>query len=231
MYNPDVLLVQELKLCDSELLNNKMFGDRAVYYCCNATKAYCGICVATRYKPISVNYGFGIDKFDSEGRMITLEFDSFYLVCSYVPNAGMGLKRLSYRMSYDDAMRKLLTDLKSKQKMVIWIGDLNVAHQEIDLANPGSNKRTPGFTPQERDSFTKTLELGFVDVYRHFHPNEQGAYTFWSPRSPSARASNIGWRLDYAVCDADHVDRVKDIEHHVQSKGSDHCPVYLKLNM
>ena len=190
-------------------------------------KGYSGTAVYTKHNPISVSYGIGIDEHDHEGRVITLEMEDFYLVCVYTPNSQDDLRRLEYRMRWEDDFRAYLNGLKAK-KGVIVCGDLNVAHQEIDLKNPSSNHRNAGFTDEERGKFTQLLEAGYVDTFRHFYPELKDAYSWWSYRF-QARQRNAGWRIDYFVTSEDLRDRLMGARIHSDIFGSDHCPVELTL--
>ena len=192
-------------------------------------KGYSGTAVYTKHDPISVSYGIGIDEHDHEGRVITLEMEDFYLVCVYTPNSQDDLRRLEYRMRWEDDFRAYLNGLKAK-KGVIVCGDLNVAHQEIDLKNPSSNHRNAGFTDEERGKFTQLLEAGYIDTFRHFYPGLKDAYSWWSYRF-QARQRNAGWRIDYFVTSASLNDKLVDAKIHTDILGSDHCPVELTLDL
>ncbi|MGM9732588.1 MAG: exodeoxyribonuclease III [Prevotella sp.] len=189
-------------------------------------KGYSGTAVFTKHQPLNVTYGIGIDEHDHEGRVITLEMEEFFLVCVYVPNAQDGLKRLDYRMRWEDDFLAYLKALDEK-KPVIVCGDLNVAHQEIDLKNPKTNRMNPGFTDEERGKFTNWLENGFTDTFRHLYP-EQVTYSWWSYRF-KAREKNTGWRIDYFVTSKRLDGRIADAKIHTDIMGSDHCPVELDL--
>ena len=190
-------------------------------------KGYSGTAIYTKHTPLSVTYGLGIDEHDHEGRVITLEMEDFYLVCCYTPNTQDELKRLDYRMTWEDAMRDYLCGLAQK-KGVVYCGDLNVAHQEIDLKNPKTNRRNPGFTDEERGKFTDLLGKGFIDTFRHFYPDATDIYSWWSYRF-QARQKNIGWRIDYFVTSENLKGRLKDAKIHTEIFGSDHCPVELTM--
>lgn len=190
-------------------------------------KGYSGTAIYTRLNPMSVTYGLGIDIHDHEGRVITLEFDSFYLVTVYTPNSQDGLRRLDYRMQWDDDFRAYIQRL-DQQKPVVICGDMNVAHKEIDLKNPQSNRRNAGFTDEERQQFTQLLDSGFIDTFRHFHPDETDIYSWWSYRF-RARENNAGWRIDYFVCSKRMVPQLDGAKIHTEVMGSDHCPVELTL--
>ena len=190
-------------------------------------KGYSGTAIYTRHEPVSVTYGIGIDEHDHEGRVITMEMEDFYLVCVYVPNSQDGLKRLDYRMKWEDDFRAYLCGLAAK-KGVIVCGDLNVAHKEIDLKNPKTNRMNAGFTDQEREKFSTLLDAGFIDTFRHFYPDRTDIYSWWSYRF-QARQKNAGWRIDYFVTSENLRDRLEGAKIHTEIFGSDHCPVELTL--
>ena len=219
----DFFCLQETKLqegqIDLEFLGYRSFWNDA------DKKGYSGTAIFTRHEPLSVTYGIGIDEHDHEGRVITLEMEDFFLVCVYTPNAQDGLKRLDYRMKWEDDFREYIKKL-SAIKGVIVCGDLNVAHNEIDLKNPKSNRMNPGFTDQERGQFTNLLDAGFIDTFRYFHPDQTDIYSWWSYRF-QARQKNIGWRIDYFVASENLKDRLESARIHTEIYGSDHCPVEL----
>jgi exodeoxyribonuclease-3 len=190
-------------------------------------KGYSGTAIFTRVKPIAASYGIGIEEHDKEGRVITLEFDDFYIVTVYTPNSQDQLARLDYRMNWENDFRSYLKTLDEK-KPVIVCGDLNVAHKEIDLKNPSSNRKNAGFTDEERNKFSEFLEKGFIDTYRFFNPDKEGAYSWWSYRF-NARANNTGWRIDYFCVSERMKDRLVSADIHADVFGSDHCPVELAL--
>lgn len=192
-------------------------------------KGYSGVAVFTRQEPLSVRYGIGVDEFDHEGRVLTLEMPQFYLVSCYTPNSQDGLKRLEYRMRWEDALLTYLKSLES-DKPVVLCGDLNVAHQEIDIKNPKSNRMNAGFTDQEREKMTRLLNAGFVDTFRALHPDETGAYSWWSYRF-HARENNAGWRIDYFIVSESLREHVREAAIHPEIFGSDHCPVELVLDI
>jgi exodeoxyribonuclease-3 len=192
-------------------------------------KGYSGTAVFAKREPISVTYGMGIPEHDTEGRLITLEYEEFYLVCCYTPNAQQGLARIDYRMSWEDALRAYLKGLDEK-KPVIYCGDLNVAHQEIDLKNPKSNRGNAGFSDEERGKFTQLLEEGFTDSFRYLYPDATGIYSWWSYRF-HARENNAGWRIDYFVVSDRLRDKIQDAKIHTEIQGSDHCPVELCIQL
>ena len=192
-------------------------------------KGYSGVAVFTRQEPLSVRYGIGVDEFDHEGRVLTLEMPQFYLVSCYTPNSQDGLKRLEYRMRWEDAFLSYLKSLEM-EKPVVLCGDLNVAHQEIDIKNPKSNRMNAGFTDQEREKMTRLLNAGFVDTFRALHPDETGAYSWWSYRF-HARENNAGWRIDYFIVSESLREHVREAVIHPEIFGSDHCPVELVLDI
>lgn len=188
-------------------------------------KGYSGTAVFSKEKPLDVTYGVGLPELDTEGRMITLEFEDYYFITVYVPNAQDGLKRIDHRCLWEDTFRQKVTDL-SKKKPVIFCGDLNVAHNEIDLKNPKANEGNAGFSAQEREKFTKLLDAGFVDTYRYFYPHKEGAYSWWSYRFNS-RERNAGWRIDYFCVSKGFEKKLVSADIHSEIYGSDHCPVEL----
>ena len=192
-------------------------------------KGYSGVAVFTRQEQLSVRYGIGVDEFDHEGRVLTLEMPQFYLVSCYTPNSQDGLKRLEYRMRWEDAFLSYLKSLE-REKPVVLCGDLNVAHQEIDIKNPKSNRMNAGFTDQEREKMTRLLNAGFVDTFRALHPDETGAYSWWSYRF-HARENNAGWRIDYFIVSESLSEHVREAAIHPEIFGSDHCPVELVLDI
>lgn len=192
-------------------------------------KGYSGVAVFTRQEPLSVRYGIGVDEFDHEGRVLTLEMPQFFLVSCYTPNSQDGLKRLEYRMRWEDAFLSYLKSLE-REKPVVLCGDLNVAHQEIDIKNPKSNRMNAGFTDQEREKMTRLLNAGFVDTFRALHPDETGAYSWWSYRF-HARENNAGWRIDYFIVSESLREHVREAAIHPEIFGSDHCPVELVLDI
>lgn len=192
-------------------------------------KGYSGVAVFTRQEPLSVRYGIGVDEFDHEGRVLTLEMPQFFLVSCYTPNSQDGLKRLEYRMRWEDAFLSYLKSLE-REKPVVLCGDLNVAHQEIDIKNPKSNRMNAGFTDQEREKMTCLLNAGFVDTFRALHPDETGAYSWWSYRF-HARENNAGWRIDYFIVSESLRGHVREAAIHPEIFGSDHCPVELVLDI
>ena len=190
-------------------------------------KGYSGTAIFTKHHPISVTYGRGIEEHDQEGRVITLEYEDYYLITVYTPNSQNELRRLDYRMTWEDAFREYLCGLAEK-KGVIVCGDMNVAHEEIDLKNPKTNRRNAGFTDEEREKMTELLQSGFVDSFRYYYPDKEGIYSWWSYRF-HAREKNAGWRIDYFLVSENIKDRMKSAEIHTEIMGSDHCPVELCL--
>ena len=190
-------------------------------------KGYAGTAIFTKIHPLSVRYGLGIEEHDHEGRVITLEFDRFFFVTVYTPNAQEGLARIDYRMAWEDAFLAYLKDLE-KTKPVIFCGDLNVAHEEIDLKNPKSNRGNAGFSDQERGKMTDLLGSGFIDTFRYFYPDTEGAYSWWSYRF-RAREKNAGWRIDYFIVSDALKDELVSASIHPEIFGSDHCPVELEI--
>ena len=192
-------------------------------------KGYSGTAIFSKLPPLSVSYGLGIPELDTEGRVITLEFDNFYLVTCYTPNAQQALARLDFRLEWEKAFSQYLVGLDQKKPVVV-CGDLNVAHQEIDLKNPGSNRGNAGFSDEERESFTRLLNAGFTDTFRYLYPDATGVYSWWSYRF-QARKHNAGWRIDYFLVSNDVQDRVRQARIHTDVFGSDHCPVELELDL
>ncbi len=223
-HNPDILGLQEVK-AQREQVNLEVPGYE-VYWNAAVRPGYSGTAVLTKVKPLNVTYGMGIEEHDREGRVITLEFPEYFLVNVYVPNAGEELKRLPYRLQWDEVFRKYLKKLEKKKPVVV-CGDLNVAHKEIDLANPQANRGNSGFTDEERANFTKLLEAGFVDSFREIN-QEPKQYTWWTYRF-GARAKNVGWRIDYFCFSKDFRPAMQDAFIRPEVIGSDHCPVGLIL--
>lgn len=225
--DPDIFCIQETKCQEKDVPKEVKFPGYHTYWAEAQTKGYSGVGLCSKTKPLNVSYGIGIAEHDNEGRVITAEFKEFYLVASYVPNAGRGLSRLDYRQGWDKDFRDYLKNL-DKNKPVILCGDLNVAHKEIDLENPKTNTKNAGFTKEERQGFTELLEEGFIDSFRHFYPDKPKQYSFWSYMR-NARAKNVGWRLDYFVVSERLVPKLSDSLIRQRVKGSDHCPVVLLL--
>jgi len=230
--NPDIILLNETKINSSLVEKDKFPGYYSYFYSGNDKTGYSGTAIITKVEPKSITYGIGIEEHDNEGRSITAEFDDFIIVGTYVPNSGKGLKRLDYRSQWDEDFTNYLVSLNKGTKPVIWCGDLNVAHKEIDLKNPKPNRnKTPGFTDTERENFQKVLDKGFVDSFRHYNPKEVGAYSFWSRRSPTARKNNSGWRLDYFVVSQNLIDDNRLCQSYIRRfvRGSDHAPIVLHI--
>ncbi|MBR5805111.1 MAG: exodeoxyribonuclease III [Clostridia bacterium] len=225
--SPDLIALQETKMQPGQAEIRTPGYEQ--YWNSAEKKGYSGTAVFSRLAPLSVRYGLGLPKFDTEGRVITLEFDPFYFVTSYSPNSQDGLKRIDYRMEYEDALRAHLTDL-DRSKPVILCGDLNVAHQEIDLKNPDQNRENAGFSLQEREKMTRLLASGFSDSFRVLYPDAVGRYSWWSYRF-SARQRNAGWRIDYFIVSERLMPAVKDSLILDSVTGSDHCPVGLVLEV
>lgn len=221
----DFFCLQETKMQEGQL--DIHFDGYRSYWNSAEKKGYSGTAVFTKHQPLSVSYGIGIDEHDHEGRVITLEMEQFFLVTVYTPNSQDELRRLDYRMKWEDDFRAYLMEL-DKRKPVIVCGDLNVAHEEIDLKNPKSNRRNAGFTDEERGKFTTLLDSGFADTFRSLHPT-QITYSWWSYRF-QARAKNAGWRIDYFVVSDRLMDNVEEANIHTDIMGSDHCPVEIILN-
>ena len=221
----DFFCLQETKMQAGQL--DLEFEGYKSYWSYADKKGYSGTAIYTRHEPLAVSYGLGIDEHDHEGRVITLEMPEYFVVTAYVPNSQDGLRRLDYRMKWDEDFRNYLTELR-KKKPVIACGDFNVAHQEIDLKNPKSNRRNAGFTDEEREQFTHLLNAGFTDTFRFFHPDETGIYSWWSYRF-KAREKNAGWRIDYFLVSDDLNDQLADAKIHTEIFGSDHCPVEVVL--
>lgn len=221
----DFFCIQETKMQEGQL--DLQFNGYRSYWNYAEKKGYSGTAIFTKHEPLSVTCGLDIDEHDHEGRVITLEMEDFYLVTVYTPNSQDGLRRLEYRMKWEDDFRQYLVNLDAK-KPVIVCGDMNVAHEEIDLKNPKTNRKNAGFTDEEREKFTTLLESGFTDTFRHLHPNQKDIYSWWSYRF-HAREKNAGWRIDYFVVSNRLVENVKSASIHTDIFGSDHCPVELVL--
>ena len=224
-FDADFFCLQETKMQEGQL--DLQFLGYQSYWNYADKKGYSGTAIYTRHTPISVAYGIGIDEHDHEGRVITLEMADFYLVCCYTPNSQDGLKRLEYRMKWEDDFRAYLMRLDA-QKPVILCGDLNVAHEEIDLKNPKTNHQSAGFTDDERQKMTQLLDSGFTDSFRFKYP-EEVQYSWWSYRF-QARAKNVGWRIDYFIISNRLQDRLQDAKIHTEVMGSDHCPVEITID-
>ncbi len=224
---PDILCLQETKARPGQVQLPLELGGYEAFWSSAEKPGYSGVAVFTREKPLDVKEGLGIPEHDREGRVLTLEFHDFILVNVYTPNAQDELKRLNYRLSWDEAFRNHVAR-EATGKPVVFCGDLNVAHQEIDLARPRENRRNPGFSDEERESFGQLLSAGFTDTFRHFHPDQTAAYSWWSYRA-GARQKNVGWRIDYFGVSNSFAGRLKDAEILPHVHGSDHCPVGITL--
>lgn len=224
--NADIFCIQETKMQEGQIeLNLK---DYKQYYNSAVRKGYSGTAIFTKIEPQSINYGIGIEEHDQEGRVITLEFENFYLVNCYTPNSGRELARLEYRMIWEDEFKKYLNNL-DKNKPVVICGDLNVAHKEIDLKNPKTNRKNAGFTDEERNKISSLLNSGFTDTYRKLYPDKENAYTWWSYMG-QARSKNVGWRIDYFLTSNRIEDKIKEAYIYAEVLGSDHCPVGLEID-
>ena len=221
----DIFCLQETKLQSGQIELD--LDGYYQYWSYAEKKGYSGTAIFTKNKPIRVIEGIGEEELDTEGRMICLEYDDFYFITVYVPNAQDGLKRIDHRIKWEDAFRKKVSQLK-EEKAVIICGDLNVAHKEIDLKNPKANESNAGYSKEEREKFSELLEAGFTDTFRYFYPDTEGAYSWWSYRF-SARERNAGWRIDYFLVSNDFTNRIKDAKIHSEIYGSDHCPIELEV--
>ncbi|HEN3886381.1 TPA: exodeoxyribonuclease III [Listeria monocytogenes] len=223
----DIFCLQETKLQEGQIeLDLPAYKD---YWNYAVKKGYSGTAIFTKVEPLSVQYGLGVPEHDTEGRVITLEFEEFFMVTVYTPNSQAELKRLDYRMTFEDAILEYVKNL-DKTKPVVLCGDLNVAHEEIDLKNPKINRKNAGFSDEERAKFSAFLDAGFIDSFRYFYPDLTDAYSWWSYRM-NARARNTGWRIDYFVVSERLKDKLVDAKIHADVLGSDHCPVELELNL
>ncbi|WP_018968907.1 exodeoxyribonuclease III [Rubritalea marina] len=225
--NPDVLCLQETKAREEQVELPLEFAGYHQFWNAADKPGYSGTLILSKEKPLSVVNGIGIEQHDTEGRVITAEYPDYYLVTVYTPNAQNALKRIEYRCSWDVAFLAYCQELE-KNKPVIFCGDLNVAHQEIDLARPKENRKNPGFSDQERAGFNNIVEAGFIDTFRHFHPDTTEAYSWWSYRA-GARARNVGWRIDYFCASSSLAEQLESASILDQVLGSDHCPVLLQL--
>lgn len=223
----DIFCVQETKLQQGQIdLDLERYHQ---YWNYAEKKGYSGTAVFTKEEPLDVIYGMGIEEHDKEGRCITLEFENFFLVTCYTPNSQNELKRLDYRMKWEDDFRSYINSL-DKKKPVVLCGDLNVAHKEIDLKNPKTNRKNAGFTDEEREKMTVLLDSGFIDSFRYIYPDKEGIYSWWSYRF-NARKNNAGWRIDYFITSNSIKDKIEDAKIHTDIMGSDHCPVELDINI
>lgn len=223
----DFFCLQETKMQEGQL--DAAFEGYRSYWNYAEKKGYSGTAVFTRREPLAVTYGLGAEEHDREGRVITLEMEDFFLVTVYTPNSQDELRRLDYRMEWEDAFRQYLLGLDARKPVVV-CGDLNVAHREIDLKNPKANRRNAGFTDEERGKFQALLDAGFVDTFRYFYPDLEGIYSWWSYRF-RAREKNAGWRIDYFLVSARLTDRLQEAKIHTEIYGSDHCPVEVVLDL
>lgn len=224
-FDADFFCLQEIKLQEGQI--DLAFDGYDSFYNYAERKGYSGTAVFTRHKPITVARGIGVERHDTEGRVLTLEYDGFYLVNVYVPNSQRELTRLDYRMDWEEEFLRYVSALDAVKPVII-CGDMNCAHEEIDLANPKTNHNNAGFTDQERQCMTRLLEAGFVDTYRFLHPDQKGAYSWWSFRG-GARAKNVGWRIDYFIISRRLAERLADATIHPDVMGADHCPVGILL--
>lgn len=226
-FDADVFMLQETKLQEAQ---NDFFPEGYhAYYNYAVKKGYSGTGLLSKTKPLSVTYGINIEEHDQEGRVITAEFDKFYLICVYTPNSQNKLQRLDYRMTWEDDFQNFVLELEKKKPVVI-TGDLNVAHKEIDLKNPKTNKKNAGFTEEERGKLTQFLDSGYIDSFRHIHGDVEDRYSWWSYRA-AARSRNVGWRIDYFLVSEKLKENIKEADIYDQELGSDHAPVVLVLDI
>ena len=221
----DIFCLQEIKLQEGQI-DLELEGYEQ-YFNYAEKKGYSGTAIFTKFKPISVQYGIGIEEHDKEGRVITIELEDYYVITVYTPNSQTKLARLDYRMKWENDFRDYLKNLE-KSKPVVVCGDLNVSHKEIDLKNPKTNRKNAGFSDEEREKMTNLLDSGFIDTYRYFNPDKEGVYSWWSYRF-NARKNNAGWRIDYFLTSKELEDRLISADIHTETLGSDHCPVELVL--
>ena len=229
--NADIFCIQETKMQEEQIDDNmkELFKEYNSYWNSAEKKGYSGTAIFSKRKPINVTYGIGIEEHDKEGRVITLEFENFFMVDCYTPNAKRGLERLDYRVIWEDEFRKYLLKL-NETKPVILCGDLNVAHEEIDLKNPRTNRGNAGFTDEEREKMTELLNAGFTDTFRYLYPDKEDAYSWWSYMF-KAREKNVGWRIDYFIVSKTIEDKIKEASIYSEILGSDHCPVGLEIDL
>ncbi len=225
--NADIFCIQETKLQEGQI--DIAFDGYHDYWNYAEKKGYSGTAVVTKEEPLNVTYGIGVDVHDHEGRVITLDYPDYYFITVYVPNSQDELKRLDYRMTFEDDFLAYIKNLE-KNKPVIYCGDLNVAHKEIDLKNPKTNRHNAGFTDEERGKFQNIIDSGFIDTFRYFYPDKEQIYSWWSYRF-HAREKNSGWRIDYFMTSASLADKLKDAKIHTDIFGSDHCPVELDIDL
>lgn len=224
-FNADFFCLQEIKLQEGQI--DISFDGYYSYWNYAQKKGYSGTAIFTRHKPLNVIYGLGIEEHDNEGRLITLEYDNYYIATVYTPNAKQELLRLDYRQKWEDDFREFFKKLDDKKPVII-CGDMNVAHKEIDLKNPKSNHQNPGFSDEEREKFTLLLDSGFIDSFRYFYPDKENEYSWWSYRG-SARKNNTGWRIDYFLVSDRLKEKLKSASIHQNILGSDHCPVSVEI--
>lgn len=229
--NADIFCIQETKMQEEQIDDNmkELFKEYNSYWNSAEKKGYSGTAIFSKNKPTNVTYGIGIEEHDKEGRVITLEFENFFMVDCYTPNAKRGLERLDYRVIWEDEFRKYLLKL-NETKPVILCGDLNVAHEEIDLKNPKTNRGNAGFTDEEREKMTELLNAGFTDTFRYLYPDKEDAYSWWSYMF-KAREKNVGWRIDYFIVSKTIEDKIKEASIYSEILGSDHCPVGLEIDL
>ena len=227
----DIFCIQETKMQEEQIdiTIQNIFKKYKQYWNSAFKKGYSGTAVFSKKEPINVTYGIGIEEHDKEGRIITLEFEKFFLVNCYTPNSKKGLERLDYRMLWEDEIKKYLIKL-DKIKPVIYCGDLNVAHEEIDLKNPKTNRKSAGFTDEERNKMTELLKMGFTDTFRYLYPEKENAYSWWSYMS-NAREKNVGWRIDYFIVSKSIEIQIQDSMIYSEVLGSDHCPIGLEIKI
>ena len=228
---PDIFCLQETKAAPEQLSSTFLSppGFSAFFSSSQVRKGYSGVALYSKIEPFSVIYGMGIKEFDEEGRVIGAEYEDFWLVNAYFPNGGRGPERLDYKMRFYDAFLSFSEKLR-RQKPVIFCGDVNTAHEEIDLARPKENEENTGFLPQERAWIDEVIDAGYLDSFRHFHPHTTGAYTYWDMKT-AARDRNVGWRLDYFFVANEYIKRIKKSEIHSEIYGSDHCPLSITLSI
>lgn len=229
-HDPDVLCLQETKARPEQVDLPLELGHYRTYWNSAEKAGYSGTAIFTKTAPFSERYGIGVDEHDKEGRVITLEYPDYFLVTVYTPNAQNELRRLPYRMEWDTAFLSFLKSLEAEGKPVLVCGDLNVAHEEIDLARPKANHKSAGFSDEERQGFSNLVDAGFVDTFRHFHPDKTEAYSWWSYRG-GARTRNVGWRIDYWCVSSDLTPKLRSAEINTDVLGSDHCPVTLEIEI
>ena len=225
--NADIFCIQETKMQEGQL--DIKFNDYYQYFNSAEKKGYSGTAIFTKFKPLSIRYGIGIEEHDKEGRVITLEYNNFYMINVYTPNSQSELQRLAYRQIWEDDFRTYLTTL-DKTKPIILCGDLNVAHEEIDLKNPKSNRNNAGFTDEERQKIGELLNSGFIDTFRYLYPSKEDSYTWWSYRM-KAREKNVGWRIDYFIVSDRLKENIQDAKILHEIMGSDHCPIELDIKL